>query len=95
MERTEYIQKAHDLRAEQLINKLNYTEKIDAMKKNHTAIINEKTKRHKAELEQLNDEFSNTLKQEKKQYDQQQQGVENRMLKLKLEYFKDHPFDND
>ena len=33
MERTEYIQKAHDLRAEQSINKLNYTERIDALKK--------------------------------------------------------------
>lgn len=90
MERTEFLQKMHDLRVEQHLNKLNYTEKTGALKANHTMVIEEKTEKHKAEIKQLHDVLVCTLRSEKQIYDELQRDVENRMLEVKLAYFKDH-----
>ena len=90
MERTEFIQKMHDLRAEQIENKKNYQADKNATKDSFTAVIQNRKKEHQAEMKELTDDLKNQLKVLDENYAAAQRAVDDKMLAVKLEYFKDH-----
>lgn len=90
MERTEFIQKMHDLRAEQIENKKNYLYEKETVKNSFTADIENRKKEHQAEMKEITDELRNQLKVLDENYAAAQRAVDDKMLEAKLEYFKDH-----
>ena len=90
MERTEFIQKMHYLRAEQIENKKNYQADKNAIKDTFTVIIGNLKKTHEMEVKENMDSLKNQLKVLDENYAAAQRAVDDKMLAVKLEYFKDH-----
>lgn len=85
----------HDLRAEQIKNKKNYQADKEATKDSFTAFIENRKKEHQAEMKEITDDLRNQLKVLDENYTAAQRAVDDKMLEVKLEYFKDHPSDNE
>lgn len=90
MERTEFIQKMHDLRAEQIENKKNYLKDKEAIKDTFTVIIENLKKTHQMEMQENRNSLKSQLQIIDENYAAAQRAVDDKMLEVKLEYFKDH-----
>ena len=90
MERTEFIQKMHDLRAEQIENKKNYLKDKEAIKNTFTVIIENLKQTHQMEMQENRNSLKSQLQIIDENYAAAQRAVDDKMLEVKLEYFKDH-----
>lgn len=95
MERTEFIKKMHDLRAIQIEKKKNYKADVERINEQYNAEINNLKAIYDGKLREKQDERKAVLKQINDLYTTQQSSIDDKMLEVKLEYFKDHPFDNE
>ena len=90
MERTEFIQKMHDLRAMQIEKKQNYKADIERINEKYNAEINTIKTVYGIQLKDKQDKHKAALKQINDLYHVQQSSIDDKMLEVKLEYFKDH-----
>lgn len=90
MERTEFIQKMHDLRAMQIEKKKNYKADVEQINEQYNAEINNIKAIYEGKLKEKQDERKAVLKQINDLYHTQQSSIDDKMLEVKLEYFKDH-----
>lgn len=90
MERTEFIKNMHDLRAMQIEKKKNYKADVERINERYNAEINNLKAIYEGKLKEQQDERKAVLKQMNDLYHTQQRSIDDKMLEVKLEYFKDH-----
>lgn len=90
MERTEFIKKMHDLRAMQIEKKKNYKADVQRINEQYNAEINNLKAIYEGKLRKKQDERKDVLKQINDLYHTSQSSIDDKMLEVKLEYFKDH-----
>lgn len=90
MERTEFIKNMHDLRAMQIEKKKNYKAEVERINELFNAEINNIKVIYEGKLKDKQDKHKAALKQINDLYHTQQSSIDDKMLEVKLEYFKDH-----
>lgn len=80
----------HDLRAMQNEKKKNYKADVERINEQYKAEINNIKAIYEGKLKEKQDERKAVLNQINDLYHTQQSSIDDKMLEVKLEYFKDH-----
>lgn len=100
MERPELLRKIHELKAQQITNKKEHNLKLESisdvnkkLEDEEKMIWKEAEEKHRERVQKIRDSYKKQVAVQKEEYTNLQKGIEDKILELKCDYFKDHEFE--